>query len=72
MVRAFETASGKQIPYEIVDRRPGDIAECWADPAQARQVLGWSANRTLDEMTRDGWRWQSGNPTGYLEPDAAA
>jgi UDP-glucose 4-epimerase len=67
MIRAFEAGSGRKIPYEIVARRPGDIAECWADPALARQMLGWSAGRSLEAMTRDGWRWQSTNPRGYLD-----
>lgn len=65
MVKAFETASGRPVPYEIVPRRPGDIAECYADPAYALQVLGWKAERGITEMCRDAWGWQSGNPTGY-------
>lgn len=65
VVRAFEDACGRPIPYEIVARRPGDIAECYADPARAEQVLGWRAERTLEEMAADAWRWQEGNPTGY-------
>ncbi|GAA5784204.1 UDP-glucose 4-epimerase GalE [Chitiniphilus shinanonensis] len=69
MVRAFEAASGRPVPYRIVARRAGDIASCYADPAQAEQVLGWRAERTLDDMCRDAWRWQSGNPDGY--PDRA-
>ncbi|RJX75523.1 UDP-glucose 4-epimerase GalE [Vibrio sinensis] len=68
MVKAFEQASGQSVPYQIVERRAGDIAECWADPAKALAELGWSASRTLDEMTSDTWRWQSNNPNGY--PDA--
>lgn len=67
MVKAFEQASGKRVPYQIVERRPGDIAECWADPAKARKELGWQATRTLNEMTCDTWRWQSNNPQGYPE-----
>jgi UDP-glucose 4-epimerase len=67
MVKAFESASGKQVPYEIVDRRPGDIAECWADPAKAMKELEWRAERTLEQMTEDTWRWQSNNPQGYPE-----
>jgi len=66
MIAAFEAASGKTIRHDIVARRPGDIAECWADPGLAKKMFGWSANRTLADMTRDGWRWQSTNPTGYL------
>lgn len=67
MVKAFELASGKQVPYQIVERRPGDIAECWADPAKAANELGWKATRSLEEMTTDTWRWQSNNPQGYPE-----
>jgi len=64
MAAAFEKACGKK-PYEIVERRPGDIAECYANPALANQELGWSANREVEEMCADSWRWQSGNPEGY-------
>ncbi len=67
MVKAFESASGKQVPYQLVDRRPGDIAECWADPAKAMKELEWRAERTLEQMTEDTWRWQSNNPQGYPE-----
>jgi UDP-glucose 4-epimerase len=65
MVKAFERASGKTVPYQIVDRRPGDIATCYADPAFAAQKLGWKAECELDEMCEDTWRWQSQNPEGY-------
>ena len=65
MVRAFETAAGVEIPYEIVDRRPGDVAECWADPALAERLLGWRARRDLPDMCADAWRWQRLNPAGY-------
>lgn len=65
MVKAFETAAGCAVPYQLVERRAGDIAECWADPTKAAQQLGWQATRTLDEMTQDTWRWQSNNPQGY-------
>lgn len=65
MVRAFEHASGKPVPYQIEARRAGDIASCYADPAQALALLGWSAQRGLDTMCADAWRWQSNNPTGY-------
>jgi len=58
MVRAFETASGRPIPYDIVGRRPGDIATCYADPSLAKQLLGWQAQRGIDEMCRDAWHWQ--------------
>ena len=65
IVKAFEQASGRTIPYEIVERRPGDIAECWAQPSLAEQLLGWKASRTLEQMCEDAWRWQEGNPRGY-------
>ena len=65
MVRAFEQASGRDIPYEIVARRSGDIAECWADPALAESLLGWRATRSLKDMCIDAWRWQASNPQGY-------
>ena len=65
MITAFESASGKKVPYEIVERRPGDVAECWADASLAREVLGWKATRSLQQMCEDAWRWQSDNPKGY-------
>jgi UDP-glucose 4-epimerase len=65
MVAAFEAASGKAIPYAIVPRRPGDIAECYADPGRARRELGWSAQQGLAAMCADAWRWQQQNPSGY-------
>ena len=65
MVHAFEQASERPVPYEIVDRRPGDIAACYADPTRARQELGWTAKKSLDDMVSDAWRWQSQNPDGY-------
>lgn len=65
MVAAFEKASGKKVPYKIVERRAGDIAKCFADPSYAQATLGWSATRTIDEMCEDSWRWQSSNPNGY-------
>jgi UDP-glucose 4-epimerase len=58
MVAAFERASGRPVPYRIAPRRPGDIAQCWADPALAQKLLGWSAKRDLDAMCADAWRWQ--------------
>ncbi len=64
MIAAFAQASGKQIPYKMAARRPGDIAECWADPAYAAQVLGWSAKRGLPEMCADSWRWQQFSKEG--------
>jgi UDP-glucose 4-epimerase len=65
MVRAFEAASGKKVPYQIVARRAGDVAQCWADPARAAADLGWRAEYDLARMCADAWRWQSGNPEGY-------
>jgi len=65
MVAAFAAVSGRQIPYHIAPRRPGDIATCFADPSLARTDLGWQANLGIEEMCRDAWRWQSTNPNGY-------
>lgn len=65
VVRAFERASGRKIPYQIVERRPGDVAITYADPSRANRELGWMAERGLDEMCADAWRWQSANPNGY-------
>ncbi|MCB1181953.1 UDP-glucose 4-epimerase GalE [bacterium] len=65
MVAAAEKASGRPVPYEIVARRPGDIATCYADPACAAAKLGWRAERDIDCMCADHWRWQEGNPRGY-------
>ncbi|MEX5686817.1 UDP-glucose 4-epimerase GalE [Pseudomonas silesiensis] len=65
MIRAFEKASEKPVPFDIVDRRPGDIAECWADPSKAELELGWKTKRGLQEMMTDTWRWQLLNPQGY-------
>ncbi len=65
MVRAFEKASGKRVPYKIAGRRNGDIAVCYADPSLSRQVLGWSAELDINDMCRDAWKWQSQNPNGY-------
>jgi UDP-glucose 4-epimerase len=65
MIAAMETASGKQVPYDIKPRRPGDVAVSYADPANAKAILGWSAERDLATMCADAWRWQSQNPNGY-------
>jgi UDP-glucose 4-epimerase len=65
MVRAFEAASGKAVPYRIVERRPGDVAQCWADPSRAARDLGWRAVYDLQRMCTDAWRWQAQNPEGY-------
>lgn len=67
MVAAFEQASGKSIPYQLVDRRPGDVASCYANPAHAAQELGWKAVRGIETMTSDSWRWQHQNPNGYSD-----
>lgn len=65
MVKAFEKASGKPVPYQIAPRRPGDIAACYANPDKARDELGWQANLNVDDMAQSSWRWQSANPNGY-------
>jgi UDP-glucose 4-epimerase len=65
VVKAFEAASGKPVPYELVARRPGDIAECFADPAAAAKLLGWQAEHGIERMCADHWRWQSQNPRGF-------
>lgn len=65
VVRAFEAASGKPVPYRIVDRRPGDIAQCYADSSRAEQEFAWKAQRGIMEMCRDAWNWQVKNPGGY-------
>lgn len=65
VIAAFEQASGKRIRYEIVARRAGDVAQCWADPSHAAAVLGWRAKRDLSAMCRDAWAWQRANPMGY-------
>lgn len=65
VIKAFEQASGRPVPHQIVGRRPGDVAACYADPALARELLGWSATRGLPQMCTDTWRWQSRNPQGY-------
>lgn len=65
VVRSFEQASGRAIPYRIVARRAGDVAAYWGDPSLARQRLGWTARRTLEDMCRDSWNWQSRNPQGF-------
>jgi UDP-glucose 4-epimerase len=65
VVRAFEAASGREVPFRFAPRRAGDIAQSFADPALAQKTLGWRAQRTLAQMCEDAWRWQSGNPNGY-------
>ncbi|WP_070887358.1 UDP-glucose 4-epimerase GalE [Pseudomonas sp. D1-3] len=70
MVRAFEQITGRALPYRIVARRPGDIAQCWADPSKARVELQWNAERDLHAMLADAWRWQLSNPQGYQHEQA--
>lgn len=70
VIHAFEQACGHSIPYKIVDRRPGDIAMCWADPTLAKLELGWKAQRGLPEMIVDTWRWQLNNPQGYSRQES--
>ncbi len=65
LIAALGKAAGKEIPYQIVDRRPGDVAACYASPAKANQDLEWKAERTIEEACEDSWRWQSQNPDGY-------
>jgi UDP-glucose 4-epimerase len=67
IIHAFEKAAGKEIPYEVVNRRPGDIAACYADASLAGQELGWHAEKTLEDACADAWRWQSQNPSGYAQ-----
>ena len=67
MVKAFEQANGVKVPYQIVDRRPGDLPTCYADPAKSEKILGWKAEKDLVDMCRDSWNWQSKNPMGYGE-----
>ncbi|CZQ97107.1 nucleotide sugar epimerase [Trichococcus palustris] len=67
LVHNFEEANGVEIPYVIVDRRPGDVATCYADATKAREELGWTAKKTLADMCRDSWNWQKNNPNGYEE-----
>lgn len=65
MVRAFAAASGREVRYQIAERRPGDVASCYADPTHAKTVLGWEAKRGIDAICADHWRWQKDNPDGY-------
>ncbi len=70
MVRAFARASGREIPYRVGPRRPGDIAACFADPSLAQELLGWRAELGIEAMCQDSWRWQQGNPQGYAQSAA--
>jgi UDP-glucose 4-epimerase len=65
VVHAFEKTSGRPVPYQIAPRRPGDVAQCYANPGLAHRLLGWQAHHTLEDMCADAWRWQSLNPNGY-------
>ena len=65
MVKAFENVNGVKVPYAIKERRPGDVATCYADASKANDILGWKAEKTLQDMMRDSWKWQSSNPNGY-------
>ena len=65
LVHNFQDANGVEIPYVIVDRRPGDVATCYADATKAKEELGWTAQKTLADMCRDSWNWQKNNPNGY-------
>ena len=67
LVKAFEDASGKSVPYDIVDRRSGDVAECFADTDKAEELLGWKAQHGIERMCVDAWRWQSKNPRGFAD-----
>jgi len=69
-VRAFERVSGREVPYQIVGRRPGDIAQCWANPHKAETELDWQCRRSIDDIMADAWRWQSQNPQGYDDSPA--
>ena len=66
LVRAFEKAAGRPIKYQLTERRSGDVAQCYADPSYASEVLGWRAEFSLERMCRDTWRWQKNNPKGYM------
>ena len=67
MVGAFVKANNVAVPYQIVDRRPGDLDECYADPTKSERMLNWRAEKSLEDMCRDAWNWQSKNPMGYGE-----
>jgi UDP-glucose 4-epimerase len=66
VIKTFEDVTGKKVPYELTDRRPGDAAVCYADPSKAKARLGWETEKTLEDMCRDAWNWQTQNPDGYV------
>jgi len=66
-ILSFEKTTGKAVPYVIAGRRAGDVAEVYADPKKAKELLGWQAEKTIDDMCRDTWNWQKNNPNGYDE-----
>jgi len=65
VVLTFETVTGKKIPYQITNRRPGDVDKCYADPSKAYMELDWKAEKNIEDMCRDSWNWQKNNPNGY-------
>ena len=67
LVKNFQKANDIVIPYKLVERRPGDVATCYADATRANEILGWNAKKDLADMCRDSWNWQSNNPNGYGE-----
>jgi UDP-glucose 4-epimerase len=67
MVKAFEKSSNRAVNYEVVNRRPGDVAQCYADASYAFELFGWKAELGIEEMSEDTWRWQSMNPNGYRD-----
>ena len=67
LVKAFERVNGVKVPYKVTPRRPGDIATCYSDPHKAEAVLHWKTEKTVDDMCRDTWRWQTQNPNGFEE-----
>ena len=67
LIAALGKAAGKEIPYEIVNRRPGDVAACYASPEKANRELNWKAERSIEEACEDSWRWQLQNPNGFAQ-----
>ncbi|XVN74403.1 UDP-glucose 4-epimerase [Oligella sp. MSHR50489EDL] len=65
VIEAFEKATRVSVPYTLVERRPGDIAECWSNPLKAKRELGWEASYGIEDMMRHSWKWQKGNPQGF-------